>query len=723
MTSDAQSRGAASPEPPNATPDDPLLDCLVFLSRFHGRPLSRDALTAGLPRREQLDPALFVRAAERAGLSARVQHRPLHRISQLLLPAVLLLEDGSACVLLGIDREQARARVMQPEAGESEEELALQDLEAQYTGYAIFLRPAFRFDRRTPETAGRRGHWFWGTLAQYSSIYRDVLVASLLINVFALATPLFIMNVYDRVVPNNARETLWVLATGVVIVYLFDHILRGLRARFIDIAGRNADVILSSQVFERALGLRMASRPNSVGVFANHLGEFENVRTFITSATITTLLDLPFILLFIAVIFVIGGSLALVPAVLIPVVLVYGFWIQPRLREAVDNNMRGASQKNATLVESLVGVETIKALGAEGEVQKKWEESVDYTSGWGARSRELSASALNTAVLMQQLALVGVIVVGVYLINLGELTMGGLIAGVILTGRAMAPMGQVSNLATHFHQTVSALRTLDRLMKLPAERPEDKSFVHRPHLSGDIEFSEVVFRYPQQQGDAALDEVSLRIRAGEHVALVGRTGSGKTTLEKLIMGLYEPEEGAVRIDGIDVQQIDPAELRRNVGYVAQEVTLFYGTVRDNIVFGAPYVDDAAVVRAAEMSAAADFINRHPLGFDMPVGERGSGLSGGQRQTIALARALVLDPPILILDEPTNSMDHSTEQRLKANLAQVAKGKTLVVVSHRASLLDLVERIVVLDRGRVVADGPREEVRQALKQGQVKVPEQ
>ncbi|HKJ76057.1 MAG TPA: ABC transporter transmembrane domain-containing protein, partial [Gammaproteobacteria bacterium] len=452
MMGDAETTGARAQELPPASADDPLLDCLVFLSKYHGRPLSRDALTAGLPIRERLDAPLFIRAAERAGLAARVQRRPLHRVSQLLLPAVLLLRDGSACVLLEIDRERARVRVMQPEAGEAEEELGLQDLEEQYTGYTVFVRPAFRFDRRTPEPESRRGHWFWGTLAQYSSIYRDVLVASLLINVFALATPLFIMNVYDRVVPNNAQETLWVLATGVVIVYLFDHILRGLRARYIDIAGRNADVSLSSRVFERALGLRMAARPSSVGVFANHLGEFENVRTFITSATITTLLDLPFILLFIGVIAIIGGVLALVPALLIPVVLAYGLWIQPRLREAVDNSMRGASQKNATLVESLVGVETIKTLGAEGEVQKKWEESVDYTSDWGARSRQLSASALNTAVLMQQLALVGVIVLGVYLISQGELTMGGLIAGVILTGRAMAPMGQVSNLATHFHQ-------------------------------------------------------------------------------------------------------------------------------------------------------------------------------------------------------------------------------------------------------------------------------
>ncbi|MEO5703217.1 MAG: type I secretion system permease/ATPase [Gammaproteobacteria bacterium] len=697
--------------------DDPLLRCLVLLTKLQHRPFSADALSAGLPLvNNRLTPALFLRAAERAGFSARIVKRPLAKISTLVLPAVLLLDKEHACVLLEINAKHGTARVLQPEAGEAEQELRLDKLEQQYLGHAIFVWPEHQFDERTPEVLHQpTRHWFWGTLAQSWRIYRDVLVASFLVNIFALASPLFTMNVYDRVVPNGALETLWVLALGVTIVFVFDAVMRALRGYFIDVAGKKADVLLSAMIFEKVLGFKMEVRPASVGAFASNLREFESIRDFITSATVTTFVDLPFLILFLLVIAFIGGPLAIIPVVGIAIMAIFGYLIVSPLRKAIENTYRASAQKNATLIESLTGMETIKTLGAEGPVQRKWEEAVGYIAHWGVRSRLLSTSAVNVSMFLQQLASVAVVIFGVYLIVDHQLTMGGLIACVLLTGRAMAPMGQVASLATRYHQTQAALEGLNSIMALPTERGGDKSFVHRPHLDGRIEFHDVSFSYPQQSIEA-LTNVSFTIEQGERVAIIGRIGSGKTTLEKLIMGLYEPSKGAVRIDGVDVRQVDPADLRRNIGYVSQDIMLFFGTVRKNITLGAPHADDRTLLEAAEIAGVTEFVNRHPLGFDMPVGERGEGLSGGQRQAISIARSLILKPPILIMDEPSNSMDNTSEERLKTRLANLTQNKTLVLVTHRASMLDLVNRLIVIDNGKIVADGPKERVLEVLKQG-------
>ncbi len=701
--------------------DDPLLDCLVALTKYYDRPLSTEALRAGLPlENSKFTPDLFARAASRAGLAARVIRRPLKKIQSLVLPVVLLLKERQACLLLKIDREAGTATILEAESGMGEAVVSLEELEQRYLGYSIFIRPEHQFDSRAPEVFKLRSkHWFWGTLFRSWRIYRDVLVASFLINLFALVSPLFIMNVYDRVVPNNAVETLWVLAIGVSVVYLFDLLMKMLRAYFVDIAGKKADVTLSTLIFEQVLGIKMSSRPASVGAFANNLREFDSVRDFITSATITTFVDLPYVLLFLAVIALIGGPIVLVPAVGMPLILMYSLAIQAPLRNAVDKTFRMSTQRNATLVESLTGLEAVKALGAQGPLQRRWEKAVGYIAHWGVRSRILSSSAVNIAVMLQQLASVGVVVMGVYLITEGSVSMGGLIACVILTGRAMAPMAQVANLATRYHHARAALQGLNSIMDLPQERPPGRSFVHRPKFEGSIDFHEVTFTYPGQS-QPALNNLSFRIGAGEKVAIIGRIGSGKTTVEKLIMGLYEPQAGAVRIDGTDLRQIDPADVRRNIGYTPQDTLLFYGSVRDNVMLGAPYADDRAIVRAANLGGVSDFVERHPLGFDMPVGERGEGLSGGQRQTIAIARALLLDPPILLLDEPTSSMDNATEERLRRRLAGEIEHKTLILVTHRASLLELVQRIIVLDNGRVIADGPKAQVLEALRLGKLRV---
>ncbi len=699
---------------------DFLLDSLLAVARLHGIAASPHAARAGLPMEQSvLTPAMLPRAARRLGMSARVVKRPLSRITALSVPAILLLHDNQSCVLIEPIAGE-RVRVLQPESGDGEIDLGLAELQAGYSGYAVFLRPGHRYDERTPPVRGERhGHWFWGTLFESWRLYRDVLVASLLINVFALASPLFVMNVYDRVVPNNALETLWVLAVGVTMVYLFDFLLRTLRGYFIDLAGRKSDVVLSARLFERVLGMRLNVRPASVGAFAGNLREFDSIRDFFTSATITTLVDLPFAVLFFVVIYLIGGPLVVVPLVVVPLLFAYGFAIQPALRRAAQQSFIASSKKNAVLVESLNGIEAVKLLGSEGRAQRVWEEAVASIAQSSAHSRLLSASAANLAQVSQQMVTVAVVVFGTYLITAGELSMGALIGVVILSSRAVSPMAQLAGLATRFNQAYAAYQSVSEIMQLPIERPPGKVFVTRPVIHGDIDFDNVSFNYPNQDFHA-LDRVSFRIKEGEKVAVIGRIGSGKTTLHKLICGLFEASEGAVRIDGADIRQYDPADLRSNVAYVTQQAELFFGSVRENLIMGIPNADDEAILRAARLAGVTEFVNRHPMGFDMPVGEGGNWLSGGQRQSVALARALLLDAPVLLLDEPTGAMDSGTEDLIKRGLHEAMPGKTLVLVTHRASLLELVDRIVVMDNGRVAADGPKDQVVEALRSGRIKM---
>jgi ATP-binding cassette subfamily C protein LapB len=699
--------------------DDPLLGALVALTQLLERPTTAEALKAGLPLEDgRLTPELCVRAAARAGLAAGVVRRPIEGISALTLPCILLLRDRGACVL--VRRDGGRAEVVLPETGgRGVREVDFDELRARYAGYAIFARPEVRLDRPGEAAGAAPGRsWFWSTLLESWPIYAEVMLAAVLVNAFALASPLFIMNVYDRVVPNNAIETLWVLAVGALTVYGFDFLLRTLRGYFVDAAGRIADLKLASRIFEQVLGIRMAARPASAGAFASNLREFESLRDFFTSATLVSVVDLPFVFFFIAIIYFIGGPVALVPGVAVPLVIGVGLVLQVPLNRIVRRTFKEAAQKHGTLVESINGLETIKSVGAEGRMQRIWEGLVGATSESANQSRFLSQLAINFSALMTNLATIGVVVFGVYRIGEGLMTVGALVACTILTGRAMAPLAQVAGVLTRYHQAMTSLEALNNIMALPVERPAGSTFLHRSKFRGEIEFKGVTFAYPGQKLPA-LKEASFRIAAGERVGLIGRIGSGKTTIEKLILGLYEPQAGAVLIGGTDLRQIDPAELRRNVGCVLQDVFLFQGTLRDNIVLGAPYADDAAVLRAAQIAGVDDFAGRHPLGFDLNVGERGEALSGGQRQSVAVARAMLLDPPILVLDEPTSAMDNGAEGRFKARLGEGLEGRTLILVTHRASLLTLVDRLIVLDGGAVVADGPKDQVLRALAAGQIR----
>ena len=698
---------------------DPLLDCLVELTRLHGRPSTRAALSAGLPLEGGcLTPSLFSRAALRAGLSSKIVRRSLDGIDHILLPVILLLKGDEACVLLGWNDAGDTAQLLFPETGQGEILLPRSELAERYMGIALFARPRFAFDARAPEVGKViQRHWFWGALLEQKAVYRDVIGAALLINLFALVMPLFSMNVYDRVVPNNATDTLWMLALGVLLIFGMDFMTRVLRGHFVDLASARIDVKLSALIMERVLGMRLESKPASVGSFSSNLRSFESVRDFIASATVTALIDFPFALIFLLVILWISWPLVLIPIIALILGLIYAYIIQHKMHELVETTYRASALRNASLVESLTALETIKTQGAEGVVQNKWERTSAFLARTNSQMRLLSASATNGAMTITQLVNVALIIAGVYLIQQRMLTMGGLIAVTMLGGRAIAPLGQAVGLLMQFQNARMSLETLDKLMAQPVERPDAAAFIHRPEIQGEIEFRNVTFSYPGQ-GEAALQNISLRIAPGEHVVVIGRTGSGKTTLQKLMLGLYQPTDGVVRIDGIDLRQLDPADLRRNVGFVGQDATLFYGTLRENISIGAPYADDSAIVAAAEVGGLTQFVNRHPKGFDMLIGERGESLSGGQRQEVAIARAVLMDPPVLFFDEPTSAMDFTTEHGFKERLKHFAAHKTVVIVTHRTSLIDLATRIIVVDSGRIVADGPREQVVEALQSGRI-----
>lgn len=689
---------------------DPLLGCLIALTKIFEDPRTPDALIYGLPLEDnRLTPNLFVRAADRVRISARITNRKLEKIPDVVLPAVILLKDKRACILL--KRNGTNAEVIFPETGEGTQTVPFSELEDKYSGYSIFVRPNFKFRVDRDESLHeRKGSWFWGTMWQFWPTYIQVILAAFLINSFAIASPLFIMNVYDRVVPNKAMETLSVLAFGVITVVLFDLILKSLRSYFVDNAGKRADVILSSRIFEQVLNIQVKARPQSAGAFAHHLREFETLRDFFTSATVTALVDLPFLGVFLFIIYLIGGPLAIVPAVAVPVVIIIGLVLQLPMRKSVAQNTEESSQKHGVIIETISALDTVKSLGVEGHMQKEWERFVGQTAQTSVRSRFFAGLGINLSAAAMQLVTVFVVVYGVYLMSQPDSTMtiGALIASTILTGRTMAPLGQIAGLLTRLNQALAALKGLNQIMALPVERSAEKRQLSRPQIKGEIEFKDVTFKYPGTELPS-LSGVSFKIRPGEKVAIIGPVGSGKTTISRLLINLYEPDEGAVLVDGTDIRQIDPSDIRRAVGTVMQDVTLFQGTVRQNITMGHPQADDEMILKSAKLAGVHEFISRHPHGYDLQVGEKGATLSGGQRQSLGIARALLPNPPVLMFDEPTSSMDLNSERQFINRLKHYASDKTLILVTHRTSLFSVVDRIIVLGHGKVVADGPRDEV--------------
>lgn len=701
--------------------DDPLMECLAILAAQNGRRTTAAALSAGLPihGKQIASPAAFVRAADRIGMTARMVRRPLKDlIESPNLPCILVLKRNLACILRG--RSKNGVEVIYPETPDAPVTISATELQARFGEYAFFVRPRMLQDGRAgPAEIDPHQSWFWAAIWRNKNIYYEVMLAAVMINILALVSPLFTMNVYDRVVPNSASEsafsTLWFLATGVFVGYCFDFTLKNLRSHFVDTAGRKADNAISARIFEQMLAMKMAARPPSVGVHASNLKEFETLRDFFTSATIVAVIDFPFILMFIGLIGVIAGPVALVPAILVPIVMAVGILLQRPLDKTIKESMREGAHKSGLIFETLSGLETIKVQAAEGHIQRKWEEATEQSSRTAIKARSVSSFGVNFAIFSANICSVCMVVYGTYLIADKQITMGALIASVLLSGRAMAPLASVAGILTKFSQSKESLERLDELMKAPVERPAGQVFISMPVMTGRIDFRDVEFRYPNQK-TPALRNINFAVNAGEHVGIIGAVGSGKTTIERLILNLYQPSGGSVQVDGVDVRQLDPADLRRNIGVVQQTPYLFFGSVRENITLGHESVPDSAVLRAAEMAGVMDFLRDSEAGLDTQVGERGDNLSGGQRQAIAIARALLYDPPILLLDEPTASIDPGSERRLYVHLKEMIKGKTILLVTHKSAVLGLVDKLILMDRGRIVASGPRDEVIQKLQSG-------
>ncbi|MEC9368809.1 MAG: type I secretion system permease/ATPase [Pseudomonadota bacterium] len=695
---------------------DPLLGCLENIARHYDRAVPGKALVAGLPLVDgRLTPNLFARAAARAALSARVIQRPLAKIGDMLLPVILVLADNQAVLLMRrIGKDQAE--VIFPESGRGLSTVSLKQLASAYTGYAILVRPEYQFARgdtgsRTP--AG--SNWFWSAVLPLWRTYAQIVIAAALVNLLALAAPLFIMNVYDRVLPNKALATLWVLAIGMAASITFDFVLKTVRSSLIGNAGRRADVMLASRIFQHVMSLDLSHRPLATGEFANQLRDFENVREFFTSNTIVTITDFLFVWLFVFIIFQIAGVVALVPCVAVILVIALGFFVQKPLNRAVDQAQSEAAHRHSILIEALNGIETIRSCRAESQFQRKWEQFVGHNSRTAEKMRSISSFALNLSGMIQQLVSVGVVIVGIYMFDAGEVSPGAIIASVILASRAVAPLGQIAATLARAQQSLHSLRTLDKIMQTPEEHTQETRHIDKSITSGTIEFKNIVFSYPGAQMPA-LNEFNLSIQAGERVGIIGRIGSGKTTIGRLIGRLYLPSSGSLLIDGVDIRQYHPSDIRGQVALVSQDAALFSGSVRDNIVLGVPHVSDDLVVRAARLAGVTSFVSRHPNGFNMPVGEGGRFLSSGQRQSIALARALLLDPMIVFLDEVSSAMDMASERELLSRLQSTfRKDQTVIVATHRMAMLAIVDRLIVVDDGRVKADGPKDQVLKQLRE--------
>ena len=695
---------------------DPLLDSLVLLTEYFGSPCSSESLAAGLPLSGSvLTPELVPQAAGRAGLTAKLTRKGLDQISPIFLPCILLLKDKKACLLREINFDNDRAVIQLPETG-GEEQLSIEELEAMYVGYLFLVKQQYRGDMGFDlHQHDNKSHWLLQTLKDSAPIYRDALIASVLVNLFALVSPLFIMNVYDKVVPNLAFESLWVLAIGAGIAYIFDLILRQLRAYLIDVAGKKVDIIVSSRLFAKAIGIPLEKRSPSVGGMARQLGEFDSIREILTSATITTLVDLPFAVFFVIIIYIVAGDLALIPLVGGAIIIIYTLIMQPRLKAAIEESNKFASLKHGHLIESLASLESIKSSGAEGLVQKSWQQMIGHTANWQLKAKKISTSVTNIANFTVQLSVVCVVILGVYRVADNDISMGGIIAAVILSSRAISPMAQLAGLMTRGNHTASALRQLDQIMTQEDEFENKGHLVSKQRLQGQINADHISFNYPGSERPV-LHPMSLSIAPGERVAIIGRNGSGKSSLAKLLVGLYQPSKGSLRYDGLDSAQIHPTDLRRNFGYLPQDITLFHGSIRDNILFGTRQVTEHQLIRAVQLSGVNQFTDIETEGLDQQVGEGGQSLSRGQRQTIALARATLNDPPVLLMDEPTASLDARAEKQFIRAMQNVTKERTLLLITHKMHLLNLVDRIIVLDRGHLVADGPKDTVLNQLTKG-------
>ncbi|MFL6745952.1 MAG: type I secretion system permease/ATPase [Sphingomicrobium sp.] len=689
---------------------DPVLDCLTYLAREADRPSSPVLLRAGLALADdgrlpfhQIEPAL-----DQVGMRAEPVVRRLKGWPSRKLPAVLELTEERAAVLLEI--RDSDALVYAPGVAELNW-IKLAELEPIYTGRAVVVEadPTRERQGERPWDKAKRTHWFWSEVWKVRKEFWPVLLAALIVNLLAFAMPLFTMNVYDRVIPNKAIATLWVLALGVILALGFDFILRVARSRLIDEVSRKLDAKLSQKLFEKVMNLPMAERQGSTGAFARRVSEFEMVRDFFASTTVVLAVDVIFLFLFLGLITILAGWLVFVPIAGIALMLIAGLSLQKAMGRAALDAQADSSLQHSVLVESIAGAETLKAARAEGQMLGRWRRYSAMSAATSERMRRLTAIAVNLASVSQQLISVGLLIGGFYQFQQGDMTMGAIIAIIMLSGRSLQPVGQLAFLVTRGKQAFATLDSLQRMMDASDERQVAMRSIVPEIRVGHIELTNVSFRYPNAGRDS-LDGLNLKIGPGERIGIIGRVASGKSTLGRVLCGLYPPTDGEMLVDGLDSRQYHPHQLRDAFRFVAQDAEVFSGTVRDNLMLGAAKANDEQLIEAVIRSGADIFLSRDAAGFDLPVGERGSRLSGGQRALLVLARALVSPSKMLFLDEPTGSMDTQTELYFIEHLkTALAPDQSLVVATHRHNMLSILTRLIVIDNGKILADGPRDEV--------------
>ncbi len=698
------------------TPVEAFKSCFSAVAAYLGRPSAETVLFSGVPISETRIEVQEIRhLAERIGLETiEFSHRDFTR-GRFDLPAIIFRPNRLPIAILAEQSDGAEFLTGPQEDGRTSVSRAELMAVPISGGVGFSITYANTAENMTVGNAAKieRPHWLYGTLGMFWRSYSRVALAAIFINLLAIASPIFTMNVYDRILPNKSISSLWVLAIGVSTAILFDLLLKTARAALIDHAGRKADLRISYMLFEKVLNTSLSARPASTGEYANRVTQYEFVREFFTSNTVSVFIDTAFVFIFLLVIYAVASWLVIVPIIAFVAAVIIGLVAQQRIGKRVAASMNEASQRQALLVESISTVETIKSLRAEAYLLRKWREHSKNAANTSEKIKQLSAAAANMTQFVQQLVTVALVVAGAYAFDSGAISTGAIIAAVMLSGRAVAPLGQLAMTISRFRQAMLSLRVLNSIMQQPEDRPDTVGFVNRPIRVGALTLRNVGFVYPGTETEV-LTGVNLSINPGERVGIIGRIGSGKTTFGRLVGRLYLPTTGELLLDGIDVRQYHPSEVRAAVGIVAQAGDLFSGTIKENLLMARPEATDEEIILAAKAAGVDEFVSRHPRGYDMNVGERGTNLSGGQRQAVAIARLLLTKPKIVFLDEPSGSMDLASERQLIKQLKVAFDEKTTLIIStHRYSMLEIVDRLIVVEQGRIVADGPKEKVIQAL----------
>ena len=677
--------------------------------------INEEAILANLPLPDQgLTPELLLKAATRAGFNPAFEKHDSDLPGKGQQGCIILLKENNAAIFIPQTAGNDPSYLIADQHGNFKETTAAA-LAPKTIGFHISLQPVADTQSRISDTKSeistnipKHRHWFWSTMWDYRALYLQLLPASLMVNLFALVMPFFVMIIYDRVVPNNAVETLWVLAAGVGLVFMFDLAVRLVRGTLIERAGNEMDIELAGKLYEQLMALSMRAVPASMGNLASRIRSYETLREFFVSATMLAIADMPFALLMIGAVFYLAGPIGWVLVLATLIAISVSIWIQFPLYKSVRSSAEIGLERNAFIGESIANLEPIKVNNAEGYFQRRMNRLLQDATANSAKSHwyGLMANSLTTTII--NITSVIIVVTGVYQVSAGSLTMGGLIACVMLGSRCMAPMAMLSGLMTRFQQALQSLDSLNGVMSLEREASSDRQYLHHENFKPQLTFSDVSVQYGEK-ANPALRGITLQVQEGEKIALLGRIGSGKSTLLQVIAGLQPISGGSILVDGFELNQYHPTALRTQIGYVPQEAALFYGSIRDNVALGNSQLTDTEILRALELSGLGEFIKRHPQGLLSEVGERGALLSGGQRRSITLARCIIQNNPLLLLDEPTANLDPQTELAFVNTLKTHCENRTLIVATHKASVLELVDRAIILDQGKIVSDGPVEQV--------------